>query len=61
MFGGAPYKIETKAEPFNLEHLYQLIEGFEKEEFLLEDAYKKQAEAEKNMLGIIQETRSLYE
>ena len=61
MFGGAPYKIETKAEPFNLKQLYKLIEGFRKEEFLLEDAYKRQTEAKKEMTGIIQETRSLYE
>ena len=61
MFGGAPYKIETKSEPFNLEHLYYLISAFRNETFLLEDAYKKQAEAKQDMQGIIAETRGLYE
>ncbi len=61
MFGGATYKIDTKSEPFKLGHLYELIKGFRKEEFLLEDAYKRQAEAKKEMQGIIAETRGLYE
>ncbi|MEK6863375.1 MAG: hypothetical protein AABW53_01630 [Nanoarchaeota archaeon] len=61
MFEGGPYRILTDSVPFNLKQLYKLIEGFRKEEFLLEDAYKRQGEAKKEMTGIIQETRSLYE
>lgn len=61
MFGGAPYQLSTSSEPFSLVHLHALIKGFQDERFLLEDAYKKQAEAEKELLGIIQQTRGLYE
>src|SRR3989338_3882213 len=55
------YVIETTSTPFNLKHLYDLIAGFRKQEFLLEDAYKKQSQAKQWFQGIIQETRSLYE
>ncbi len=61
MFAGAAYKIGTGSVPFNLVQLYALIKGFKNQRFLLEDAYKKQAEAKKEMQGIISETRGLYE
>ncbi|MDP3698269.1 MAG: hypothetical protein Q8R47_01645 [Nanoarchaeota archaeon] len=59
-FNGKDYKIETKSDPFNLTHLHELINRFQDERFLLEDAYKREAEAKKEMTGIIQETRNLY-
>ena len=61
MFADRDYQLATNSEPFSLVHLHALIKGFQNERFLLEDAYKKQAEAKKEMTGIIQETRGLYE
>jgi len=59
-FGGKTYAVQTGSTPFNLGQLHLLIRKFQDERFLLEDAYKKQAEAKKEMTGIIQETRDLY-
>lgn len=61
MFVNGGYQLTTDSKPFNLANLHELIKGFQNEKFLLEDAYKKQAEAKKEMTGIIQETRRLYE
>ena len=60
-FDKGPYKVETNSDPFTLAHLYDLVKHFRDEKFLLEEAYKKQAEAEREMLGIIEQTRTLYE
>jgi len=59
-FGEENYKVQTGSSPFNLAQLHLLIKGFQDERFLLEDAYKKQTEAKKELTGIIQETRDLY-
>jgi len=56
----SPYTIEKNSDPFNESHLLFLKQKFGNEGFLLEDAYKKQIEAKKNMQGIILETRELY-
>mgnify|MGYP001596151947 CR=1 FL=1 len=45
---------------FHRSDLDYLIQGFEKEEFELEEAYKKQTEAKKLVQGIIAALRPLY-
>ncbi|MBI2582043.1 hypothetical protein HYV87_02875 [Candidatus Woesearchaeota archaeon] len=61
-FGGGWFPLVARSDvAFSLDKLYQLIKVFKQQEFLLEDAYSKQAEAKKEMTGIIQETRPLYE
>ena len=61
VFGDSGFQIIATSKPFNEANLQYLIKGFQNEKFLLEDAYKRQAEAKKEMTGIIAETRGLYE
>src|SRR3989344_3751845 len=60
IFARRVYEITNASVPFKSSHLNNLIKGFRDEKFLLEDAYKRQVEAKKDMEGIIAETRDLY-
>ncbi|GEM_PF-6703635 len=44
---------------FYLNHLKKLLKGFQDEVFLLQDAYKKQAEVKKELQGIISQIRNI--
>ncbi|MEK6900646.1 MAG: hypothetical protein AABX05_05970 [Nanoarchaeota archaeon] len=60
MFINGEFELLPNSQPFDTAHLWNLIKAFKQEEFLLEDAYKYQAEAKKELVGIMSATKELY-